>query len=422
MFLRQQYLDKLIQAQGNGMIKIITGVRRCGKSFLLFTLFHNYLLEHGVGANHIIEVDLENRLNKKLRDPDELLGYIYERLGLSTDSREPMDGHYYVLLDEVQLVPEFEDVLNSFLKLQNVDVYVTGSNAKFLSKDVITEFRGRGWEIRIHPLSFAEFYDYQGGDKQDAFRLYCRYGGLPQVVLMNSAEEKKEYLNTIFETTYLRDVIERNHLRNAEGLRELVRVLASGIGSSTNPKRIADTFCSNGTSMTQDTIKAYIGHLTDAFIVAEAMRYDVKGRKYIGTETKYFFEDLGIRNVVLGFRQEEETHLMENAIYNELVLRGNSVDVGLVETWEQVDDKRVRKHLEVDFVVNKAPKRWYIQSAYALPTREKTRQEQRSLVKIPDNFRKVIVVGTGHGGWVNEEGIEILGLFDFMLHPEALDE
>lgn len=414
MFSRQYYLEKLIQSEGNGMIKIITGVRRCGKSFLLFTLFHNYLLEHGVSVDHIIEVDLENRLNKKLREPDELLEYIYQRLG--------HEGHYYVLLDEVQLVPEFEDVLNSFLKLQNVDVYVTGSNAKFLSKDVITEFRGRGWEIRIHPLSFAEFYDYQGGDKQDAFRLYCRYGGLPQVVLMQSDEEKKEYLNTIFEATYLRDVIERNHLRNAEGMRELARVMASGIGSSTNPKRIADTFCSNGTLMTQDTIKAYIGHLRDAFIVSEAMRYDVKGRKYIGTETKYFFEDLGIRNVVLGFRQEEETHLMENAIYNELILRGNSVDVGLVETWEQVNGKRVRKNLEVDFVVNKAPRRWYIQSAYALPTREKVLQEQRSLIKIPDHFRKVIVVGDNHGGWMNEEGIEILGLFDFLLQPKLLEE
>lgn len=421
MFLRQHYLDKLVQSEGNGMIKIVTGVRRCGKSFLLFTLFHNYLLEHGVSADRIIEVDLENRLNKRLRDPDALLEYVYGRLGLSTSSREPKEGHYYVLLDEVQLVPEFEDVLNSFLKLRNVDVYVTGSNAKFLSKDVITEFRGRGWEIRIHPLSFAEFYDYQGGDKHEAFRLYCRYGGLPQVVLMKSDEEKKAFLETVFEATYLRDVIERNHLRNVAGLRELVRVLASGIGSSTNPKRIADTFCSNGAAMTQDTVKAYIGHLTDAFIVSEAMRYDVKGRKYIGTETKYFFEDLGIRNVVLGFRQEEETHLMENAIYNELVLRGYSVDVGMVETWELVDGKRVRKNLEVDFVVNRAPKRWYIQSAFALPTREKTLQEQRSLMKIPDHFRKVIVVGDNHGGWMDEEGIEILGLFDFMLHREALE-
>jgi len=414
MFLRQKYLDGLVRAKGNGMIKIITGVRRCGKSFLLFHLFRNYLLENGVDVSHIIEVDLENRLNKKLRDPDALLQYIYDRLSA--------DGHYYVLLDEVQLVPEFEDVLNSFLKVQNVDVYVTGSNAKFLSKDVVTEFRGRGWEIKIHPLSFSEFYEYRGGEKQEAFREYCRYGGLPQVVLMRSEEEKKAFLHTIFETTYLRDVMERNHLRNEVGMKTLVRVLASGIGASTNPKRIADTFCSSGTAMTQDTIKAYIGHLMDAFVISEALRYDVKGRKYIGTETKYFFEDMGIRNVVLGFRQEEETHLMENAIYNELVLRGNSVDVGMVETWEQVEGKRVRKILEVDFVVNRAPRRVYIQSAYALPTREKTLQEQRSLTKIPDHFRKVIVVGDNHGGWTNEEGIEIMGLFDFILNPEAIEE
>ena len=414
MFLRQQYLEKLIQAEGNGMIKIITGVRRCGKSFLLFTLFRNYLLEHGTDEEHIIEVDLENRLNKKLRDPDALLEYIYSKLS--------NEGHYYVLLDEVQLVREFEDVLNSFLKLTNVDVYVTGSNAKFLSKDVITEFRGRGWEIRLHPLSFAEFYEYRGGDRQDAFRMYCRYGGLPQVVLMDTEEEKKEYLHIVFETTYLRDVIERNHLRNAAGLEALVRVLASGIGSSTNAKRIADTFCSKGIAMTQDTIKTYIEHLRDAFIISDALRYDVKGRKYIGTETKYFFEDLGIRNVVLGFRQEEETHLMENAIYNELVLRGFSVDVGMVEVWELSDGKRVRKNLEVDFVVNRAPRRIYIQSAYALPTREKTDQEQRSLMKIPDHFRKLIVVGDNHGGWVDEEGIEIVGLYDFLLKPEVIEE
>lgn len=413
MFLRQNYLDKLVKAQGNGMIKIVTGVRRCGKSFLLFTLFKNYLLEHGTDAAHIIEVDLESRRNAAFRDPDALLQHI--------DSKIVDNGHYYVLLDEVQLVSEFEDVLNSYLKMSNVDVYVTGSNAKFLSKDVITEFRGRGWEIRIHPLSFAEYYEHCGGNKADAFRTYCRYGGLPQVVLMETVEQKKELLRTIFETTYLKDVIDRNNLRNESVMQSLARVLASGIGSSTNPKRIADTFCSNGIETTQDTVKNYITHLMDAFIISEALRYDVKGRKYIGTETKYFFEDLGIRNTVVGFRQEEETHLMENAIYNELKMRGCSVDVGLVEIWEQEGDKRTRKNLEVDFVVNIDPRRIYIQSAYALPTREKTLQEQRSLTKIPDHFRKMIVVGDNHGGWVNEEGIEMVGLYDFLLQPNLLD-
>lgn len=414
MFLRQKYLDKLVNARGNGMIKIITGVRRCGKSFLLFTLFRNYLLEHGTNASHIIEVDLESRRNARLRHPDRLLEFI--------DSHITDDEHYFVLLDEVQLVPEFEDVLNSYLKMTNVDVYVTGSNSRFLSTDVITEFRGRGWEIRIHPLSFDEFYEYKGGNLHDSFREYCRFGGLPQVVLMESDNERREYLRTVFETTYLRDIVEHNHLRNAAGFETLVMVLASCIGSSTNPKRIADTFSSNGTTMTQETIKAYIGHLKDAFMISEALRYDVKGRKYIGTETKYFFEDMGIRNVVLGFRQEEETHLMENAIYNELKIRGFSVDVGMVVSWELMDGKRVRKHLEVDFVVNKAPRKLYIQSAYALPTREKTIQEQRPLTKILDNFRKLIVVGDNHGDWVNEEGIEILGLYDFLLHPESLEE
>lgn len=413
MFARQQYLNSLIRAQGNGMIKIVTGVRRCGKSFLLFTIFRNYLLSQGTNPDHIIEVDLESRRNAKLRNPDALLAYI--------DNHITDDGHYFVLLDEIQLVSEFEDVLNSYLKMPNIDVYVTGSNAKLLSRDVITEFRGRGWEIRIHPLSFAEYYEYCGGDKQQAFITYCRFGGLPQVVLLETEQEKKDYLRTVFETTYLKDVIERNHLRNEAGMLSLIRVLASGIGSSSNPKRIANTFVSSGAPITSDTIRSYINHLIDAFIISEALRYDVKGRKYIGSETKYFFEDLGIRNLILGFRQEEETHLMENAIYNELLVRGYSVDVGLVEIWEQVNGKRTRKNLEVDFVVNQDPRRIYIQSAFALPTREKTLQEQRPLTKIPDHFRKLIIVGDNHGGWVNDEGIDILGIFDFLLNPNSLE-
>ena len=398
------------------MIKIITGIRRCGKSFLLFTLYKQHLLERGVMADHIIEVNLEDRRNKKLRDPDALLEYV--------DSRMTDDDMYYILLDEVQLVPEFEDVLNSYLHVKNAEVFVTGSNAKFLSKDVITEFRGRGWEIRVRPLSFAELYEAKGGDKMEMLQEYYRYGGLPGVALLESPEEKEAYLKEVFETVYLRDVVQRNHLRNADGLRELVRVLASAMGASTNVKRIVNTFKTGvGMDISPNTVAKYLEHLQDAFIVSEALRYNVKGRKYIGTDTKYYFEDMGVRNVVLGFRQVEETHAMEDVLYNELRRRRYLVDVGQVDVWgKDADGKTTKRQLEVDFVVNKSSARIYIQSALAMPDREKEEQEQASLLSINDAFRKVIIVGGYHIPHYNDNGVLITGLFDFLQDADALEK
>lgn len=398
------------------MIKIITGIRRCGKSFLLFTLYKQHLLERGVMADHIIEVNLEDRRNKKLRDPDALLEYV--------DSRMTDADMYYILLDEVQLLPEFEDVLNSYLHVKNAEVYVTGSNAKFLSKDVITEFRGRGWEIRVRPLSFAELYEAKGGDKMEMLQEYYRYGGLPVVALLESPEEKEAYLKEVFETVYLRDVVQRNHLRNADGLRELVRVLASAMGTSTNVKRIVNTFKTEvGMDVSPNTVAKYLEHLQDAFIVSEALRYNVKGRKYIGTDTKYYFEDMGVRNVVLGFRQVEETHAMENVLYNELRRRRYLVDVGQVDVWgKDADGKTTKRQLEVDFVVNKSSARIYIQSALAMPDREKEEQEQASLLNINDAFRKVIIVGGYHIPHYNDNGVLITGLFDFLQDADALEK
>lgn len=410
-FARKSYLNQLISAEGNGMIKIITGIRRCGKSFLLFEIFKNHLLNNGVPANHIIAVNLEDRRNKRLRNPDKLLEYIDN---LMTDQQM-----YYILLDEIQLVPEFEDVLNSYLHIRNAEVYVTGSNAKFLSKDVITEFRGRGWEIRIRPLSFAEYYESVGGEKAKALEEYYLYGGLPGVAQLDTPIAKQNYLREIFDTVYLRDVIERNHLRNASGMQELVRILASGIGASTNPRRIANTFKSvAGVEISPSTIANYITHLQDAFFIGEALRYDVKGRKYIGTETKYYFEDMGIRNAVLGFRQLEFTHIMENVIYNELCRLGYSVDIGIVETVKRnTEGKSVRSSLEIDFVVNRHDKRIYIQSAYALPDKEKMDQEQASLLQVPNNFSKIIIAGDRHYSNYNDDGIKIVGVYDFLLNP-----
>lgn len=409
MFKRQYYLQKLIQAEGNGMVKVVTGIRRCGKSYLLFNIYRQNLLDRGVDVSHIIEVNLEDRRNRKLRDPDALLEFI--------DAKILDDGRYYILLDEVQLVPQFEDVLNSYLHIGNAEVYVTGSNARFLSKDIITEFRGRGWEIHIQPLSFSEYFEEIGGDKREALESYYRYGGLPAVAQMSTPEEKQNYLKEIFETVYLKDVIERNHIRNDEGLKELVRILASAIGSSTNVRRIVNTFKSScGIDIAPRTITGYLDYLQDSFIISEAVRYDVKGRKYIGTETKYYFEDLGIRNAVIGFRQIEFNHSMENMIFNELRRQGFNVDVGLVETFNRnADGKTVRSNLEVDFVVNRADERIYIQSAYMLPTQEKADQEQASLLHIPDGFRKMIIVGDRYDSNFNDNGIQMVGIFDFLL-------
>lgn len=414
LFKRESYLQELISADRNRMIKIVTGIRRCGKSFLLFNIFRNYLLEHGIDEDHIIGVNLEDRRNRHLCDPDRLLEYIDDRM---TDKSK-----YYILLDEIQLVKEFESVLSSYLYMDNAEVYVTGSNAKFLSKDVITEFRGRGWEIRVHPLSFSEFYEAKGGEKATALQEYYLYGGLPGVALLESAVEKEKYLREIAETVYLKDVIDRNRLHNADGLRELVRVLASSMGASTNVKRISNTFkSSSSVDIKPSTISHYLEHLQNAFIINEALRYNVKGRKYIGTETKYYFEDIGIRNAILGFRQVEPTHTMENVIYNELRRMGYNVDVGLVENvGRDANGKLVRKNLEVDFVVNRHDERLYIQSAYMIPDKEKLNQEQASLLNIPDGFKKVIIVGDRYHSNYNDDGVLILGIYDFLLNHEAI--
>ncbi|MBQ9427884.1 MAG: ATP-binding protein [Paludibacteraceae bacterium] len=415
-FSRKLYLQKLVRADGNGMIKIVTGIRRCGKSYLLFNIFRNYLLSQGVQEDHIIGLALDDRENKKLLNPDRLLDYINNHI--------VKDGKKnYVILDEVQLVDDFVSVLLSMTHKQNVETYVSGSNSKFLSKDVVTEFRGRGWEIRVHPLSFAEYFEGVGGDYRKALYDYYRYGGLPHVALLATEDEKKQYLQSVFETTYLKDVIERNHLRNPEGLRKLIQVLASCIGSCTNPNNIVNTFMS-GEKLTiaPATIENYLEHLQDAFIISEAQRYDVKGRKYIGSASKYYFEDMGIRNMLINFRQQEDTHIMENVIYNELCMRGCSVDVGQVEVWETTPEgKRLRKNLEVDFVVNNPPQRMYIQSAFVLQDREKTEKEQRPLVNIPDHFRKIIILGNDfQRGWIDDEGVEIVSMEDFLLKPNIL--
>lgn len=416
-FSRKQYLLQLIEGQQNNMVKIVTGIRRCGKSYLLFNIFKNYLLTHGTDEKHIIGLSMDNMRNEHLAEPHALLDYI--------DAHNPNDGQTtYVIIDEVQVVHNFVGVLLSLMQTPNIQVYVSGSNSKFLSSDVVTEFRGRGWEIRVHPLSFAEYYEETGGDFREALTTYYRYGGLPYVASLHTEKAKKQYLRSVFEATYLKDVIDRNNLRNPEGMRHLIQVLASDIGSCTNPTKIAKTFRTNEQlTLTANTVSDYIQHLEDAFIINEAQRYDIKGRKYIGSASKYYFEDLGIRNMLLNFRQQEETHIMENVMYNELCIRGYSVDVGQVEVWEKdKNGKYIRKNLEVDFVVNNPPQRVYIQSAYDLPTREKTVQEQRPLVNIPDHFRKVIVLENNYqSAWMDEEGVQIIGLKDFLLNPSVLE-
>ena len=412
---RDRYLQQLITSKGNGMVKIVTGIRRSGKSFLLLNLFHRHLIESGVQENHIIELSMDNRRNKHLRNPDALLDFI--------DDKIQTDGQvHYVILDEVQLIDDFVEVLLSLMQDRRLDVYVSGSNSRFLSKDVVTEFRGRGDEIHLYPLSFSEYYSAVGGDKHDAWKDYYTYGGLPQILQFDSEEKKIDYLINLYELTYLKDIIERNHLRNVVGLRTLVRVLASNIGSSTNPKRISDTLrTSEKISIKESTIRDYIGYLQDAFIIEEALRYDVKGRKYIGTETKYYFADMGLRAAILNMRQQEETHIMENVIYNELRMRSYRVDVGMVETWSiNADNKRMRQPLEIDFVVNKGAERIYIQSAYRMPTDEKVAQEKRSLQNTSDSFRKIIIVGDDIKRKRDETGIITIGLIDFLLDPDSI--
>lgn len=415
-FNRDLYLQKLISASNNDMIKVVTGIRRCGKSYLLFEIFHNYLLSQGVKEDHIIGLALDDNRNKALRDPDKLLEYI--------DSHLIHDGQTsYVILDEVQMVDDFVGVLLSMTHMRNVQTYVSGSNSKFLSKDVVTEFRGRGWEIRVRPLSFAEYYEGVGGDKRDALEDYYTYGGLPAVAKLNTPEEKEAYLKDVYRAIYLKDIIERNHLQNEEGLEEIFRVLASSMGTAVNPTKIANTFKSVANiKISTHTITKYIEHLKDAFLVSEALRYDVKGRKYIGSDSKFYFEDPGVRNAIIGFRQVEYSHMMENVLYNELCARGYSVDVGLVEIWEKNEEgKIVHKRIEVDYVINRGSQRIYVQSAYSMPDEEKRDQEQRPLIKINDSFRKIIISGEHKGKFYNEEGVLRIGVFEFLLDRECLN-
>lgn len=412
---RDKYLRQLVAAKGNGMVKIVTGIRRSGKSFLLMKLFHQHLIEQGVQESHIIELSMDNRKNKRLRNPDILLEHI--------DNLVQTDGQtYYIILDEIQLVEDFVEVLLSLMQDKRLDVYVSGSNSKFLSKDVVTEFRGRGDEIHLYPLSFSEYYAAIGGDKREAWYNYYTYGGLPQVLLTEDEEKKVNYLTDLYELTYLKDIIERNHLRNVDGLRTLVRILASGIGAPTNPKRIANTFQSTENVRIKDTtIRDYIGYLQDSFLIEEALRYDVKGRKYIGTETKYYFADMGLRAAILNLRQQEETHIMENVIYNELRMRGYRVDVGMVETWtSNSENKTMRMALEIDFVVNKGAERIYIQSAYRMPSEDKEKQEKRSLLSTNDNFRKIIITYDDIKRKMDEQGIFTISLLDFLLDPNSI--
>lgn len=416
IFNRKKYLDKLMSAQGNGLVKIVTGGRRCGKSFLLFNLFHQYLTESGVDESHIIELSLDELKNKPLRNPVTLLDYIESKIDKDT-------GKYFIILDEIQLVEDFVEVLLTLMHNPCFEVYVSGSNSKFLSKDVVTEFRGRGDEIRVWPLSFAEYYEEIGGDRIKAWRDYYTFGGLPQVVLINESESKIQFLRNLYELTYLKDIIDRHKLRNEMGMRQLVQILSSCIGSSTNPKRISNTFNSvENTSISHNTIKEYIDHLQDAFLIEETLRYDVKGRKYIGSESKYYFADMGLRNAILDFRQLEENHIMENVVYNELRMRGFLVDVGMVETWKKTKDgQNARNNLEIDFVANKGNVRYYIQSAFAISDEEKREQELASLKNVKDAFKRIIVMRNDIMPYHDDNGFLVIGLLDFLLNPNSME-
>ncbi len=422
---RDIHLRRLIKSKHNGMIKVVTGTRRCGKSYLLMNLFRRHLLEEGVSENHIVMLDLENRRNKRLRNPDALLEWIDSQIVAYREFGDvPKQEWFYVILDEVQLVPEFEDVLNSYLSIRNVDMYVTGSNSRFLSKDVITEFRGRGHEIHITPLSMNEFVGAHPEKTFDeALDLYMTYGGLPVVCIESDNKEKEVYLKGLFEKTYLTDIQERYHIRGSNIMGELIDVVASGIGGLTNPTKIENTFKTvKGIGVGKNTIKQYLEILEEAFIVRKAIRYDIKGRKYIGTPQKYYFEDLGLRNARIGFRQVEKTHLMENLIYNELCLQGYTVDVGIVTHHTKDTEKRSQRvQLEVDFVCNRGAERIYVQSAYSLPNREKVEQEQASLLQIKDGFRKVIIVADRYLSGYNDDGIKILSLKNFLMEGITLD-
>ena len=412
---RDRYLNLLISKKHNGLIKVITGMRRCGKSYLLFTLFKDYLLSEGIEKNHIIEIAFDAYENKQYRDPDVLYPYLKEQI--------KDDGMYYVLLDEVQLLGEFEAILNSLTRMKNVDVYVTGSNARFLSKDVITEFRGRGDEVHMYPLSFAEFMSVYPGTKQDGWNEYMLYGGLPLVLSFTTPDQKIAFLKSLFEETYISDIVGRHNIRNKAELEELLNILSSAIGSLTNPEKLSATFRSvKNKKISSATIRKYIDYLCDSFLIDSAVRYDVKGKKYIDTPVKYYFTDMGLRNARLNFRQLEETHSMENIIFNELKIRGFNVDVGVIIQYDTNEKgNSVRKQLEIDFVCNKGSKRYYIQSAYAIPDQAKMEQEQRSLMLTGDFFKRIIITKDSPAPYYNENGVLIMSVYDFLLNENSLD-
>ena len=412
---RKKYLEELISLQDNGIIKIITGMRRCGKSYLLFEIFASYLESNGIAPDHIIKVDLEDYKNRAMRNPDNLYAYVESRI---------TDGNmYYILLDEVQMLEQFEDVLNGFLKIRNVDIYVTGSNAKFLSKDIATEFRGRGFEVKMYPLSFSEYMSVYQGTVQAGFNEYMLYGGLPQIQSYHTEEQKVRFLKALFDETYLKDIKDRYEIRKDDDLEELINIMASGIGALTNPNKLANTFHSEKKSaISNDTVKTYIDYLCDSFLIEKSTRYDIKGKRYINSPYKYYFMDLGLRNARINFRQPEKSHLMENLIYNELRIRGFNVDIGVVPVVRKGEDgKQYRSSLEVDFVCNMGSKRYYIQSAYRMESDEKIRQERASLLRVDDSFKKIIVIGEESPIMRDESGITTISIYDFLLKDNSLE-
>lgn len=412
---RDRYLNTLISKEHNGLIKVITGMRRCGKSYLLFTLFKEHLLSEGVAEDHIIEIAFDAFENRKYRDPDVLYPYLKEQI--------KDDAMYYVLLDEIQLLGEFESILNSLIRMKNVDVYVTGSNARFLSKDVITEFRGRGDEVHMHPLSFAEFMSVYQGTKQDGWNEYMLYGGIPLVLEFTTPDQKIAFLKSLFEETYISDIVGRHHIRNKAELEDLLNILSSAIGSLTNPEKLSATFQTvKKKKISTSTLRRYIDYLCDSFLIDSAIRYDVKGKKYIDTPVKYYFTDMGLRNARLNFRQIEETHSMENIIFNELKMRGFNVDVGVIVQYDtNGKGNGIRKQLEIDFVCNQGSKRYYIQSAYAIPDQAKMEQEQRSLMLTGDFFKRLIITKDTPAPYYNESGVLIMSVYDFLLNENSLE-
>ena len=412
---RKKYLDELISLRHNGMIKVITGMRRCGKSYLLFELFASWLEKAGIASDHIIKVDLEDYKNREMRNPDNLYAFV--------ESRIADDSMHYLLLDEVQMLDHFEDVLNGFLRMRNVDVYVTGSNARFLSKDIVTEFRGRGFEVKMYPLSFSEYMSAYQGSVQAGLNEFMLYGGLPQILSYNTEEQKTKFLKSLFDETYIKDIKDRYGIRKDDDLEELINIMASGIGALTNPSKLANTFRSEKKSgISYDTVKEYIDYLCDSFLVEKSTRYDIKGKRYVNSPYKYYFMDLGLRNARINFRQSERSHLMENMVYNELRIRGFNVDVGVVPVVRTDENGRQqRSSLEVDFVCNQGSRRYYIQSAYRMESDEKVRQERASLLRVDDSFKKIIVLGEEGPVTRDEAGITTIGIYDFLLKDNSLE-